>query len=855
MLPFLDDARALSDDLLRVFGADRVEVLRFDESPLAGAGPGAPRTWSRDFTAVTGSCVVAVSDIGVASGRVDEWLVFARTVRRAGNHLVAFVPYGPDRWPRELARVMDLVHWDRTTTAGRAAAFVRRPGQPAARQHPRSVRELAQCCAFAVRIDPALTRAIRLDLLPQLDAGSEADLWASTLARFRGPDGVVLDPAKAAQLRRELSSDRESYDAAWEVTAKVHGRFAPTIRLQEELLFWSASPDTRAVPRTRELLRAAVRLVLENPAAVAWAVRLHAELPALPARLDESRMLGMAANLRQRDRLVETPDVPPGGLPESFGWLVPGEFPRVAIGVELYPGSLTLSEPPAAGAHVIDIADTRPLTLTVGRRRIDFDRESTRRVTLTRPDVRIRSADGTTWSLEPAYVNVVDRVLDRDPVISRAALEDAIHMPSAIPEVVNRLTGLSPAAIPTVRELLGQDPARSAPPMLERIFAADRNWHAATQVPSCLSPAHARFCERPLLDFLEPSWSEIDATRLSIEALGRIGAIDQAGRIARFLRDQLYAENLFDKYGGYCVEALARLLVASGDRSTAQRTYEPFADTVGLLTERGWPSLGLSPVQEIVSRSLGALADWIWLDALQSTNEDISVIAATAIGGAGGPAHADVLLETATDASRPERVRRSAIEASAFIGGAAVVDALAALDVGGRVAETRDFHLALCVGDAADDDTFHGLVERLLSRLAVEECWVYRAIGVRGDRSLLGLVREGLFNDDTAVRGDAALALARLVGEAAGGELRAAWDRVASTRERVLVALALLRIGEAPRGDPELHEFRRVLAEDSFQYRWPTQRDILDTLRAAGHPNARGIAAAWAPVYETRSAF
>ena len=52
---------------------------------------------------------------------------------------------------------------------------------------------LAQHVAFAVRVDPALLRAARLELFPASDAGLEADLWLSPMVRFPMPSGITLD--------------------------------------------------------------------------------------------------------------------------------------------------------------------------------------------------------------------------------------------------------------------------------------------------------------------------------------------------------------------------------------------------------------------------------------------------------------------------------------------------------------------------------------------------------------------------------------------------------------------------------------------------------------------------------------
>lgn len=126
MAPFARDQTWLVAQIRAVAGRETTRVLYFDGLPAWGAGPGSRRLWLEYHpwhTPPSGTAVLLVSDLGLGapllgarSAGVASWRQLAEDLAHAGCPVVAFVPYGPRRWPRELRRAFHLLHWDPRTS-------------------------------------------------------------------------------------------------------------------------------------------------------------------------------------------------------------------------------------------------------------------------------------------------------------------------------------------------------------------------------------------------------------------------------------------------------------------------------------------------------------------------------------------------------------------------------------------------------------------------------------------------------------------------------------------------------------------------------------------------------------------
>src|SRR6476659_7502494 len=69
--------------------------------------------------------------------------------------------------------------------------------------HP-DVYQLAKAVSIAVRVEPELLRRVRLQLLPEIYAGAEADLWFSALVQSQTPLAMTFIPEVVDVLRATL---------------------------------------------------------------------------------------------------------------------------------------------------------------------------------------------------------------------------------------------------------------------------------------------------------------------------------------------------------------------------------------------------------------------------------------------------------------------------------------------------------------------------------------------------------------------------------------------------------------------------------------------------------------------------
>jgi WD40 repeat protein len=300
---------------------------------------------------------------------------------------------------------------DAGTPLGEAAALV----AEIAAAHPAIVR-LAEAVSLAVLVDPPLLRRARLKLVPEADAGVEAELWLGPLVRSRGPEGMVLAPEVAEALRERLRRDPERLARARAITGELHVHLSPAVRLEEEIAWLSVAPEEQAPARIEELLRSALAALVagERRGLAGWAARALSHLPSAVRASPAAHMLAAGARLRLgadagplRARGDET------GMPEWASWVAPADLPRVPVRVRLHDDSVELDAAPGATGVVLQLPATEPLLVDLtwesagaasgdGGVQVTFRQGETRRIALPGPAVRLRTVLGEVYDLRPA---------------------------------------------------------------------------------------------------------------------------------------------------------------------------------------------------------------------------------------------------------------------------------------------------------------------------------------------------------------------------------------------------------------------------------------------------------------------
>jgi hypothetical protein len=268
------------------------------------------------------------------------------------------------------------------------------------RKHDPAALALAEVVSFAVRVEPYLLRRMRLELLPELDAGAEADVWLSPLMQVRSPEGAVFYPEIAAALRTQLAEQKSvTYFEAWNLLQQLHQHLPATIQLEEQIAFLSSSPHPDAMEEVKVLLqRAAKTLVTAEREGIAnWAARALPRFPKKVRDLEGAKILVSASYLRLTQHL------PLGelnqGMPSWMSWILPAELEKkpTHVRVRLLPKGieLTLGE---AGTNKIEVPEIKPCLVEITWKTED-GRKETEQVPLQRGEPRLVEAPSRSFDI------------------------------------------------------------------------------------------------------------------------------------------------------------------------------------------------------------------------------------------------------------------------------------------------------------------------------------------------------------------------------------------------------------------------------------------------------------------------
>jgi len=303
--PYAADFRNLIASLIPFRGRDGLRVLAVEE------GPERPfRDWfdptrpARPFRMPrAGTPVLVLGDLGCLTEDAamrSAWLRFGRRLRRHGAEPMALMPGTPVHDGSGSARVWTRVLWDRGRPMRPVIGRLRRAETDPGR--------LLALLAAAVRIEPALLRAIRL-CLPVAGGGAELEalVWQDPAVRA-SPIGCMVDPEALSAARTRFREEKPALqDRVVALIAGHHGGLSEAIQEEERLL--GCVLRGRPIPDVSPLIAAVVRTLKEKgrlePQLRAW---LGRRIPSLDPAMWQHQ--GWAAA-----RQLALPDAP---LPEGF---------------------------------------------------------------------------------------------------------------------------------------------------------------------------------------------------------------------------------------------------------------------------------------------------------------------------------------------------------------------------------------------------------------------------------------------------------------------------------------------------------------------------------------------------------
>jgi AAA ATPase-like protein len=295
--------------------------------------------------------------------------------------------------------------------------------------HPEAA-ALAEVVSFAVLVDRPLLRQARVRLVPEADAGAEADLWLGPLIKSRSRDGISFTPEIANVLRTRLASNPQRSNDAWQLTRELHAHLPPTTKLEETINCLSVDESEEAAHRIDELLSSVLAAMAAGgrDGLASWAARALENFPTSVRRRSAARMLAAGASLR----LGVDPRASLGGdMPEWLRFIAPAHLETATVGVQLAPRLLRVDATASPAGPLLRLPATRPLLLDVmwtpddGQpegRQLALRPGDVQHLEVGADDVQLRTVSGDVYELRlggTAPVEVRPYIIDFSEVINR----------------------------------------------------------------------------------------------------------------------------------------------------------------------------------------------------------------------------------------------------------------------------------------------------------------------------------------------------------------------------------------------------------------------------------------------------
>jgi len=220
MLAYQDDVLAVAAELRNLVGRSSLWLVHTREPSLRS---------------LQGVVVLIVSDLrgpwaSAVGSDGSTWIDVIRTVTAGGAEVKLLMPAAvTSGMPSIPARI---VEWSRRTHAGdlrRHRPHLAEPGKSL------PLMRMAMALAPAVRIEPALIRRIRIELMPDDGPEIEGSLRASELVDVANAGGITLRRDARERLMGGLARRPQRLDAAMSVIEAIHAGGPPLITLEESV--------------------------------------------------------------------------------------------------------------------------------------------------------------------------------------------------------------------------------------------------------------------------------------------------------------------------------------------------------------------------------------------------------------------------------------------------------------------------------------------------------------------------------------------------------------------------------------------------------------------------------------------
>jgi|GEM_PF-4781494 len=438
MTGFTNDRRMLERTFDRVFGRERVEMLRFAELPTL-AGADAVDTWKPYRQPAPLVPIVVVTVLGPATAR--RWSALVERWAKQARKVTFITPHGVERASASLVARAQFVHWEHSTTARsarRARTRLRAPGasrsrEPLTRLSERNPEALRLACfaSLAAFVEPALLRELRTQLLPDSSPSAELDIWTSDLVTGSSPDGFVFVSTVVEVMRRMASREPRLRDA-FSIIQRLHERAPVLLRLEESLILDSLRSLTPAqLPRDPESLGLeAVLATMEGSAQRAknlahWFTRAAPRLPQAALRSEAGRTLRFIASAHVRGAPHLTTPLSDAALKRAAP-LLPRKQTLVAVRCQAQGRARRISLvrlDKLSTAHTewqaLHVQSSDPMFIYVDDTRIEVSRSPVH-VTIGER-ATLRDIGGTRWEVCPQDQGWAAVAVVRNPSTSHAA--------------------------------------------------------------------------------------------------------------------------------------------------------------------------------------------------------------------------------------------------------------------------------------------------------------------------------------------------------------------------------------------------------------------------------------------------